>query len=152
MDYLIDHLLEARVSKARTIRQVATERRIATETPEVVAKAVRLGLLLKPLAPIDRLRKLREEIAGRIVFTTSFGLEDQVILQMLVENDIDVDLVTLDTGRLFPQTYDLWAETEQRFGRRISAIYPQHACRPARDQRLLSVTSGAAVLLPRPQS
>ena len=44
---------------------------------------------------------------------------------MLVENDIDVDLVTLDTGRLFPQTYDLWAETEQRFGRRISAIYPQ---------------------------
>jgi len=127
MGYLIDHLdeLEARVSKARTIRQVATERRIATETPEVVAKAVRLGLLLKPLAPIDRLRKLREEIAGRIVFTTSFGLEDQVILQMLVENDIDVDLVTLDTGRLFPQTYDLWAETEQRFGRRISAIYPQ---------------------------
>lgn len=157
MDYLIDHLdeLEARVSKARTIRQVATERRIATETPEVVAKAVRLGLLLKPLAPIDRLRKLREEIAGRIVFTTSFGLEDQVILQMLVENDIDVDLVTLDTGRLFPQTYDLWAETEQRFGRRISAIYPQQddvAALVDRHGINGSITPGAAVLLPRPQS
>ena len=77
MDYLIDHLdeLEARVSKAGTIRQVATERRIATEPPEAVAKAVRLGSLLKPLSPVDRLRKLREEIAGRIVFTTSFGLE-----------------------------------------------------------------------------
>jgi hypothetical protein len=126
MDYLMDHLdeLQAGVSRARTIWQVAAERRIATETPEVVAKAVRLGSLLKPLSPVDRLRKLREEIAGRIVFTTSFGLEDQVILQMLLENDIDVDLVTLDTGRLFPQTYDLWAETEQRFGRRISAIYP----------------------------
>ena len=73
MDYLIDHLDE--LSKARRIRQVATERRIATQTPEVVAKAVRLGLLLKPLSPIDRLRKLRDEIAGRIVFTTSFGLE-----------------------------------------------------------------------------
>jgi len=59
------------------------------------------------------------------VFTTSFGLEDQVILHMLVDSDIDVELVTLDTGRLFPETYDLWAATEKRFGRRIRAIYPQ---------------------------
>jgi phosphoadenosine phosphosulfate reductase len=90
-----------------------------------VAKAARLSALLQPLSPVDRLRKLREEIAGRIVFTTSFGLEDQVILQMLAKSDIDVDVVTLDTGRLFPQTYDLWAETEQRIGRRIRPIYPQ---------------------------
>jgi phosphoadenosine phosphosulfate reductase len=32
--------------------------------------------------------------------------------------------VTLDTGRLFPETYTLWAETERRYGRRIRAIYP----------------------------
>jgi phosphoadenosine phosphosulfate reductase len=81
--------------------------------------------LLEKLSPIERIRKLREEIAGRIVFTTSFGLEDQVILHVLVDNDIDVELVTLDTGRLFPETYDLWARTEKRFGRRIRAIYPQ---------------------------
>jgi len=34
--------------------------------------------------------------------------------------------VTLDTGRLFPETYDLWAQTESRFGRRIQAVYPLH--------------------------
>ena len=35
-------------------------------------------------------------------------------------------MVTLDTGRLFPETYDLWAETERRYGLRIRAIYPRH--------------------------
>jgi phosphoadenosine phosphosulfate reductase len=115
----------ASATTARTA-EVPTKQGITTETPdaELAAKAARLGFLLKPLSPIDRLDKLREEIAGRIVFTTSFGLEDQVILHMLVESGVEADLVTLDTGRLFPETYDLWAETEDRFGRRIRAIYP----------------------------
>ena len=36
-------------------------------------------------------------------------------------------MVTLDTGRLFPETYQLWAETERHYGRRIRAIYPNGA-------------------------
>lgn len=92
----------------------------------LAAQAKRLAPIMRDLPPVERLKRLREEISGRIVFTTSFGLEDQVIVQMLCENDIDVDLVTLDTGRLFPQTYDLWAETERRFGRRVHAFFPQH--------------------------
>jgi phosphoadenosine phosphosulfate reductase len=115
----------ASATTARKTR-IPTKRGIATKAlrAELEAKAALLGSLIKDLSPTNRLRKLREEIAGRIAFTTSFGLEDQVILHMLVEGGIDVDLVTLDTGRLFPQTYDLWAETEKRFGRRIRAIYP----------------------------
>jgi phosphoadenosine phosphosulfate reductase len=108
--------------------KVQTKRKEAeTLQAKLAAKAAQLEPMLRELSPIDRLRKLREEITGRIVFTTSFGLEDQVILQLLVESDITVDLVTLDTGRLFPQTYDLWAEIEIRVGRRIRAIYPQQA-------------------------
>jgi len=115
----------ASATTARKTR-IPTKRGIATEAlrAELEARAALLGSLIRDLSPTNRLWKLREEIAGRIVFTTSFGLEDQVILHMLVEGGIDVDLVTLDTGRLFPQTYDLWAETEKRFGRRIRAIYP----------------------------
>jgi phosphoadenosine phosphosulfate reductase len=45
---------------------------------------------------------------------------------MLCGHAIDVDVVTLDTGRLFAETYELWVETERRYGRRIRAIYPQH--------------------------
>ena len=98
-----------------------------TDTKKVsarTAKAAQLARVMGDASPADRLKRLRQEIPGKIVFTTSFGLEDQVIIQLLCGNDIDVDIVTLDTGRLFPQTYDLWAETERHFGRRIRAVYP----------------------------
>lgn len=78
------------------------------------------------MSAVDRIKLLRDSIDGRIVFTTSFGIEDQAILEMIVRNTIDIDVVTLDTGRLFPETYDLWAQTESHFGRRIRAIYPRH--------------------------
>jgi phosphoadenylyl-sulfate reductase (thioredoxin) len=91
-----------------------------------IADAARLADALRDLSPGERLARLRRDVAGRIVFTTSFGLEDQVITHLLWEQDIDVDLVTLDTGRLFAETYTVWAETEQRYGRRIRALYPKH--------------------------
>jgi len=81
---------------------------------------------LKDLSAADRIRLLRDSIDGRLVFTTSFGIEDQAILEMIVRNNIDIDVVTLDTGRLFPETYSLWAQTESHFGRRIRAVYPRH--------------------------
>jgi phosphoadenosine phosphosulfate reductase len=89
--------------------------------------ASRLNDLLIGLSSADRLARFRDEISGRVVLTTSFGLVGQVILHLIAENDIDIDIVTLDTGRLFAETYKLWAETERRYGRRIQAVYPQHA-------------------------
>jgi phosphoadenosine phosphosulfate reductase len=59
------------------------------------------------------------------VFTTSFGLEDQAILHLIAERGSEVEIVTLDTGRLFPETYALWAQTERRYGLRIRAVYPR---------------------------
>lgn len=94
---------------------------------DLQAKAARLAPLFLGLSAAERIRRLRREITGRIVFTTSFGLEDQVITHMICASDLDIDLVTLDTGRLFPETYDLWAETERRLGRHVRAIYPQQA-------------------------
>jgi bifunctional enzyme CysN/CysC len=91
---------------------------------ELVAKAAALTRQLAERSPAERMAQLRREIAGKIVFTTSFGLEDQVILHLLAEQDIDV--VTLDTGRLFPETHALWEQAERRYGRRIRAIHPRH--------------------------
>src|SRR3569833_2467617 len=59
--------------------------------------------------------------------TTAFGTEGQIMLHWIAEQDLDIDVVTLDTGRLFPETYELWAETERRYGRAIRAIYPERA-------------------------
>jgi phosphoadenosine phosphosulfate reductase len=74
--------------------------------------------------PLDRLASLRAEVAGRIVFTTSFGIEDQALTHMIFDAGLAIDVVTIDTGRLFPATYKLWAETEDRYARRIKPLYP----------------------------
>ena len=73
----------------------------------------------------DRLRALVSAAPGRIVFTTSFGIEDQLIAHHIFTEKLPIEVVTLDTGRLFPSTYKLWQETEERYGVRIKAFYPQ---------------------------
>ena len=105
--------------------QSAPQRLILTNgdrTKRVEALAPRLAAL----TAAERIALLRHEIQGRIVFTTSFGLEDQAILHMISKAALDIEVVTIDTGRLFPQTYDLWAESERHFGKRIRAVYPHH--------------------------
>ena len=74
--------------------------------------------------PGDRLEALRLGVGGRIVFTTSFGLEDQAIAHFIFTRGLDIEVATLDTGRLFPSTYKVWEETERRFGVRIRSWHP----------------------------
>src|SRR5437879_3836737 len=69
------------------------------------------------LSPAERMVELRRVIEGPVVFTHGFGIEGQLLFHWICERDIDVDVVTLDTGRLFPQTYELWSATEARYGR-----------------------------------
>jgi phosphoadenosine phosphosulfate reductase len=72
-----------------------------------------------------RVALVRSLVAGRIVFTTSFGLEAQALAHAIFSQALSIDVATLDTGRLFPETYDVWAETERRYGVRISAFTPE---------------------------
>jgi phosphoadenosine phosphosulfate reductase len=71
-----------------------------------------------------RLRSAVEALGGRIVFTTSFGIEDQLIAHHIFTERLPIEVVTLDTGRLFPETFKVWQETEERYGARIRAVYP----------------------------
>lgn len=71
-----------------------------------------------------RLRAAVHALGGRIVFTTSFGIEDQLIAHHIFTERLPIEVVTLDTGRLFPETYKVWQETEERYGVRIRAVYP----------------------------
>jgi phosphoadenosine phosphosulfate reductase len=72
-----------------------------------------------------RLRLLRDALKGRLVFTTSFGIEDQALTDAIRSQDLDVEFSTLDTGRMFPETYDVWAKTEEQYNFRIKAFYPE---------------------------
>ncbi len=87
--------------------------------------AARLSAGFAALDLFDRIAEIRTRTAGPVVFTTSFGLEDQAVTHAIFNGQLAIDVVTLDTGRLFPETYQLWAETEQRYSRRIRALSPE---------------------------
>lgn len=75
-----------------------------------------------PLAA--RLRSIRDHLDGHLVFTSSLGLEDQILTHLIFTEGLDIRVVTLDTGRLFPETYALWEATELQYGRRIHGFAP----------------------------
>ena len=75
--------------------------------------------------PLERLKALRDSLTGEIVFTTRFGVEDQAITHMIATADLDIAIVAIDTGRLFPQTHDVWARTEARYGIRVRPFFPE---------------------------
>jgi phosphoadenosine phosphosulfate reductase len=93
--------------------------------------------LAERLAGLDltsRLHLIAAEIPGRLVFTTSLGVEDQALTHALAMAKLAagqakgrVEIVTLDTGRLFAETYDTWTETESAYGIRITAYAPERA-------------------------
>jgi len=75
--------------------------------------AAALAQAWRGLGLLERLVALRSHITGRIVFTTSFGLEDQAIAHAIFAQNLALEVVTLGTGRLFPETHQVWAETER---------------------------------------
>lgn len=74
---------------------------------------------------VDQLKSLAQKHACRIAFSTSFGLEDQVITDMIFANNIPIRVFTLDTGRIFPETYKVWNETLEKYGKIIHVYYPE---------------------------
>ena len=73
----------------------------------------------------DRIREMRRRIEGRIVFSTSLQLEDQAILHAIAESGAEIDIFTLDTGRLFPEVLETVELSELRYGVRIRLVTPE---------------------------
>jgi phosphoadenosine phosphosulfate reductase len=62
----------------------------------------------------------------KVLLTTSFGIEDQVITHFVFENNLPVEIITLDTGRLFPETYKVFNETIKKYQKKIKVFLPDH--------------------------
>jgi phosphoadenosine phosphosulfate reductase len=88
------------------------------------AELTRLSSQLKDKSIVDSLREIVSEYPGKVVFTTSFGIEDQVITDIIFQNNIPVEVVTLDTGRLFPETYQVFSETILKYKKKINVCFP----------------------------
>ena len=73
----------------------------------------------------ENIKSLSSFIDEKIVFSTSFGIEDQVILHAIFSQKItNIEVITLDTGRLFPETYDLWDKTLLQYNASIKPYFP----------------------------
>jgi phosphoadenosine phosphosulfate reductase len=82
------------------------------------------------LYQLDRLKNvafiewLTGECPGQVTFSTSFSYEDQVITHDILSNNFPVKIFTLDTGRLFTETYSVWSSTNEKYNTKIKAYYP----------------------------
>ena len=74
----------------------------------------------------ERLEILVSAFKGKIIFTTSFGIEDQVITHKIFTNNLDIKVVTLDTGRLFPETYEVFSQTTLKYKKKINVYFPDY--------------------------
>lgn len=70
------------------------------------------------------LNELCKIYPNKITFSTSFNIEDQVITHFIVTHHYNVEIFTLDTGRMFQETYNVWSETEKKYGIKIKTYFP----------------------------
>ncbi|MCK5847218.1 MAG: phosphoadenylyl-sulfate reductase [Bacteroidales bacterium] len=73
---------------------------------------------------IDIISFFNTNLGNEITFGTSLGAEDQVITEMLASINSSVPIFTLDTGRLFPETYNLIDSTSVKYGITIKPYSP----------------------------
>ena len=72
------------------------------------------------------LKTIAEIFRDKVVFTSSFGIEDQAITHMIFDNNLPIEVATLDTGRLFPETYKVFNETYKKYQKQIKVYFPDH--------------------------
>ena len=75
----------------------------------------------------ETLAFLANEYKDKVVFSTSFGQEDQVITALIAKNDLPITIFTLDTGRLFQETYDVFHKTLKKYKKEIKVYFPEAA-------------------------
>jgi phosphoadenosine phosphosulfate reductase len=86
-------------------------------------------ILNKELAhasPQDILQRVLALFGSEIALSSSLGAEDQVLTDMLIKTDPGARIFTLDTGRLFPETYDLIDRTSRKYKTKIEVFFPDH--------------------------
>jgi len=78
---------------------------------------------LERKAPVEILRWASERVP-RLAFATGFGAEGCVIVDLIAREQLPIDIFTLDTGVLFPETYALWKALEAKYGVTIRGVAP----------------------------
>ena len=73
----------------------------------------------------ERIQFISSYFAGeRLVFSTSFGQEDQAITQAIASTKSPIEIFTLDTGRQFQESYELMDLTIKKYGISLQTFFP----------------------------
>ena len=90
-------------------------------------KVSRLAGKAQAFSTDEMLKYVSEKFKDEVTFSTSFSYEDQVITHKILRASLPVKIFTLDTGRLFPETYSVWSATNERYYTHVKPYYPDHS-------------------------
>lgn len=85
-----------------------------------------LNEALRGASPQEVLAQVLQKFGDKIALSSSLGAEDQVLTDMLMKINPKARIFTLDTGRLFPETYDLIDRTSRKYKTKIEVFFPEH--------------------------
>jgi phosphoadenosine phosphosulfate reductase len=75
----------------------------------------------------EALKQTASLFPGKVKFSSSVGQEDQVLTDIIARNNIDINIFTIDTGRLFNEAYETLDKTMARYKINIDIYFPQAA-------------------------
>lgn len=67
-----------------------------------------------------------KEYGTKAALSSSFGAEDQVLTDMILNIDKNANIFTLDTGRLHPETYSVMDATNLKYGIKVNVFFPNN--------------------------
>ncbi|MCE2711020.1 MAG: phosphoadenylyl-sulfate reductase [Cryomorphaceae bacterium] len=79
---------------------------------------------LSEISAEELLKKIGDVYGEKAAFSTSLSLEDQVISHYIFSNNLPIRVFTLDTGRIFPETYSVLNSTRERYKKQIEVYFP----------------------------
>lgn len=85
----------------------------------------KLNTELANKTPHEVIAYFLEAYKGKIALSSSLSLEDQVLTDLVVKADKSARIFTLDTGRLFPETYSLIDKTNMHYGIQLEVFFPK---------------------------
>ena len=86
------------------------------------------GLVASTTTKTEQAKALLKEIArdfAPVTFANSLGAEDMVLTDLIVKNALDIEIFSLDTGRLPLETYDLMAKVQEHYGLNLKIFTPR---------------------------
>jgi len=74
----------------------------------------------------ETIQSLCTDHPEKVVFSSSFSIEDQVITHFIFSNNIPVNVFTIDTGRMFAETYAVFGKTLEKYNKTIKVYFPDN--------------------------